>query len=111
MNYLLCLIDGKQDYTEISEEQEHKINNLIKSQRIPQEFQLNNKLVQSATILGFTHKKVVDGQAKPKFESWKEFRAWAHQQEWYRKHKSTFSQGDTASTDNDASVQQSLVST
>lgn len=108
MNYLLCLIDGNQDYTEISEEQEHKINDLIESHRIPQEFTLNKKLIQSSTILGFTHKKVVHSSSEgTKFKNWDEFRDWAHKQSWYKKHAISSPESDT--TLGSETLQQSLV--
>ena len=64
MSRLLCLvnIDGRivKDFTDVTPEEESKITSLIQNKRLPARFTLNNKRIDSDTILGFHDKLNVE---------------------------------------------------
>lgn len=96
--YLVCIKDGKQKHTEISETQEQKITALIRDKKLPPRFNINGSEVISEEILGFTEqlpRPAPASDGEPKFRGWGEFREWAVQQEWYRKKRQAESAADT----------------
>lgn len=87
--YLMCIIqgDGKttHDYTEVSEQEQQKIEGLIKNKKLPAEWDFKGKRIVSDTILGFSDKPAPSEVPEPKIRSMDELREWVHQQKWYRK--------------------------
>lgn len=84
MDYLLCLIDGKKDYTKISDEQEKKISKLINEKKMPAKFKVNGKEILTETVLGFTNEVVSEHQ---KSKSWDELKKQVHESAWYKRAK------------------------
>lgn len=92
----MYLVTVDQKHIEVSEEQERKLTALIREGKIPPKIKLNDTILDTSTILGFTKDKpkiATESQNKPK--TWEELRAFVHQQDWYKRSKSHAASGRT----------------